>query len=183
MQYSEQFRRKMIQKMTGPQPVSATALARQVDIPQPTLSKWLRQTGIPSPYAGSNKPQGESMAARKTDQKSPKDWTAQEKFTIVMEAQNIPDDQLGAFLRTHGLHETHLQQWRAQILDALSSRVPAAKRKARSSTEGREIKKLEKELRRKDKALAEAAALLVLKKKVQEIWGDGGDGTTRRNGK
>ena len=41
--------------------------------------------------------------------------------------------------------------------------------------ERKKTRRLEKELRRKDKALAEAAALLVLQKKAQAIWGDDGD--------
>jgi hypothetical protein len=110
MQYSEMFKRKMVQRMTGPQAMSATALSRQVDISQSTLSKWLRQAGIQSSYIYPNSPQGEMMVTQKTPPKSPKDWKAEEKLKIVLEAQNIPDDQLGAFLRTKGIHETHLQQ-------------------------------------------------------------------------
>ena len=182
MQYSEMFKRKMVQRMTGPRAMSATALSRQVDISQSTLSKWLRQAGIQSSYVYPNSPQGEMMVTKKTPPKSPKDWKAEEKLKIVLEAQNIPDDQLGAFLRAKGIHETHLQQWRSQMLEGLGSK-PAAKKPARSSAEARKSKKLEKELKRKEKALAEAAALLVLKKKVHAIWGDEDDDTTGRNDK
>jgi transposase len=49
------------------------------------------------------------------------------------------------------------------------------------SLEARRVRELEKELRRKDKALAEAAALLVLQKKVQAIWGDADDDTTKES--
>ena len=58
-----------------------------------------------------------------------------------------------------------------------------ANKTKRNATETKRIRALEKELRRKDKALAETAALLVLKKKVQEIWGDEDDDTTPRRGK
>ena len=122
------------------------------------------------------------MVAKKTSPKSPKDWKAEDKLKIVLEAQNIPDDQLGAFLRTKGIHETHLQQWRAQMLEGLGSK-PTAKKPARSSAEARKIKELEKELKRKEKALAETAALLVLKKKVHAIWGDEDEDTAGRNGR
>lgn len=53
----------------------------------------------------------------------------------------------------------------------------------KSTTEAKQIRGLENELRRKDKALAETAALLVLKKKVQAIWGDEDDYTVGKNGK
>jgi transposase len=182
MQYSEMFKRKMVQKMTGPQAISATALSRQVDISQTTLSKWLRQAGIQSSYAYPNSPQGEMMPAQKSVSKSPQNWSAEDKLKIVLEAQNIAQDQLGAFLRTKGIHETHLQQWRAQMLEGLSNK-PAAKKLARPAADARKIKELEKELRRKEKALAEAAALLVLKKKVHAIWGDEDDDTAGSNGR
>lgn len=122
------------------------------------------------------------MVAKKTVAKSPKDWKPEDKLKIVLEAQNIPDNQLGAFLRTKGIHETHLQQWRARILDGLSD-TPVPKKPARSSADVKKIKELEKELQRKEKALAEAAALLVLKKKVHAIWGDEDNDTAGRTDK
>lgn len=68
-----------------------------------------------------------------------------------------------------------------QMLDGLGKKL---KPKAKSSkTQTKQIRKLEKELRRKDKALAETAALLVLKKKAQQIWGDEDDDITGRSGK
>jgi transposase len=38
--------------------------------------------------------------------------------------------------------------------------------------EQKRAKQLEKELQKKEKALAEAATLLLLRKKAQAIWGD-----------
>ena len=101
-----------------------------------------------------------------------------------MAAAALPADELGAFLRGEGVHEAEVEQWRAAILEAGTSVLEsgAAKGSARSA-DGRRIKELERELRRKDKALAETAALLVLQKKVREIWGDGDDGTDEGNGK
>jgi transposase len=177
MQYTEMFKRKMIQKMTGPDAISASALSKHAEPSQVTLSKWLREAGIASVYVNQNKPQGGYVMT-----KSPKKWSAEEKFKIVFEAADIPDDQFGAFLRNKGLHETHLQQWRMQMLDGLQNNSLAKKIK-RKPADTKKIKSLEKELRRKDKALAETAALLVLKKKVQAIWGDEGDDTAKRNGK
>ena len=99
-----------------------------------------------------------------------------------MEACSLDDEQLGAFLRSKGLHQTHLDQWRSQMLNALQN--SSSKKKARRNTvDAKRIRALEKELNRKDKALAETAALLVLKKKVQQIWGDEDDLTARSNGK
>ena len=102
-----------------------------------------------------------------------------------MAAAALPPEELGAFLRREGVHEAEVEQWRAAILEAGTSALEggsAAKGSGRGA-DGKRIKELERELRRKDKALAETAALLVLQKKVREIWGDGDDGTDEGNGK
>ena len=111
--------------------------------------------------------------------KRPQDWSAEEKLAVVIEASGISDEELGAFLRRKGLHEAQLDEWRQQVLVSLGKQ-PA--RSSKRSAEARRIKGLEKELHRKDKALAETAALLVLQKKVQAIWGDGDDTTAKKNG-
>ena len=94
---------------------------------------------------------------------------AQEKLHAVMEASALSDDELGAFLRERGLHEVHLEDWRETVLESLEGHPRAAK------GEKTRIHKLEQELRRKEKALAETAALLVLQKKVNAIWGSSED--------
>ena len=58
MPYSQMFKDKMIQEMTGPDALSATALSKKVDVPQATLSKWLRKAGIDSSYVYQNSPDG-----------------------------------------------------------------------------------------------------------------------------
>lgn len=114
--------------------------------------------------------------------KRPEDWSPEEKLKAVIDAASLDDDQLGAFLRSRGVHETHLQQWRLQMLNGLG-RVIVDKKPKRSAADTKRIRSLEKNLERKDKALAETAALLVLKKKALEIWGDEDENTTPRNGK
>jgi transposase-like protein len=89
-----------------------------------------------------------------------------------MEASRLRDAELGEFLRRKGLHEAQLTQWRQSALEALGGGKPA-----RPSSESRRVRELEKEVLRKDKALAEAAALLVLQKKIRSLWGDADDDT------
>jgi hypothetical protein len=90
-----------------------------------------------------------------------------------MEASKLGAQELGEFLRREGLHEETLEEWRGAALEALQ---PTAAPRARGGDRKR-IKQLEREIARKDRALAETAALLVLQKKVQAIWGDGDDDT------
>lgn len=86
-----------------------------------------------------------------------------------MEASSLTDEELGAFLRERGLHEVHLKDRRETVLDSLRQHPQAKK------GEKNRIRNLERELRRKDKALAETAALLVLQKNVKAIWGTSED--------
>ena len=182
MQYSDMFKQAMIQKMSGPDPISATALSKQVNVPQSTLSKWLRVAGVGPSYGYPNNAREYTKMAKINDPKRPNDWSAEDKLKVVMEAASLDDQQLGAFLRQKGLHQTHLEQWRSKMLNGLQD-GSSKKRSRQKSGEAKRLRALEKELRRKDKALAETAALLVLKKKVQEIWGDEDDPTAGSNGK
>ena len=108
-----------------------------------------------------------------------KRWTGAEKLRVVIEARGLSETDLGTLLRREGLHETDLTAWQAAAEAALSPGRHAGT-SAEQQRDQRRIHELERELRRKDAALAETAALLVLKKKVQEIWGDEADGTAPR---
>ena len=182
MQYSQMYKRKMIQKMTGPDAISATALSKQVDVSQTTLSKWLKNAGLEPAFGfPSNISNNKDQTSQIMSPKRPEDWTCEEKLAAVLQAAALSDEQLGAFLRSNGLHETHLQQWRLQMLNGLEKKPADVKKTKRSRADTKKIRALEKELRRKDKALAETAALLVLKKKAQQIWGDGDNDTDPSN--
>jgi transposase len=177
MQYSDTFKSSMVRKLADPRGPSANQLSLAVGVPQSTLSRWLRESagvgGSDVLLLHPDSPRS-LMTARR-----PQDWTAEEKLEVVIEAASLPEEELGAFLRRKGLHEAHLKEWRQTVLSGLQ-KSPARSKK--STFEARRIRELERELDRKEKALAEAAALLVLKKKARAIWGDGGDGTAKKNG-
>lgn len=159
--YSAAFKARVVQRLMGPRAVSANRLAETVGVSQETLSRWLRQArsvdGMPSPK-----------------KRTPR-WTGAEKLRVVLAAEGLADEALGALLRKEGLHAAQLAEWRAAAEAALGS--SPARRPAGPSPEAQRIVELERELRRKEAALAETAALLVLKKKVQAIWGDEDDTT------
>ena len=164
MKYSEAFKSKMVRRMTEPNGLSANALSEEIGISQPTLSRWLRESAKVS-----------AMASSKTKHKRPGDWTPGEKIAVVAEAARLSDEKLGAFLRSKGLHQSQLETWRRTLVEALGQK---SSRRAKASPEKRRVQELEKELLRKDKALAETAALLVLKKKSSR---SGGPRTTIRS--
>jgi transposase-like protein len=163
-EYSLEFKRRMVAKMVGPDGRSASGVSEETGIPQPTLSRWKRKLSEAEPLEG----------------KRPQDWTASERFEAVLEASRLSDAELGEFLRRRGLHASHVEQWRRTAEEALA---PRPRRSRKRSKEKQEIRRLERELDRKEKALAETAALLVLKKKADSIWGVEDAGTTRKNGK
>lgn len=172
--YSEAFKLNMLKQMVGPNAKSAVQLAAETGVGHSTLSHWLEQANsvqpMPKKGDGSRSP---VHGSKPEMSKRPEDWTAEEKLQAVLEASALSDEELGEFLRARGLHQVPLNDWRASVLESLGKH-PRAKKK---SSESKRVKQLERELRRKDKALAEAAALLVLQKKVQAIWGDEDDDT------
>ena len=160
MQYSSAFKDRLVRRLVGPQAVSANRLAIEVGVPQATLSRWL-------------------VAARSVDgmtKRPRKKWSVAEKLRVLSAAQDLDEAALGALLRREGLHAPQLAEWRAAAEAALGARIA----RPGPSPEVERIRDLERELRRKDRALAETAALLVLKKQAQEIWGDADDTTDPR---
>jgi hypothetical protein len=89
----------------------------------------------------------------------------------------LPEEELGEYLRRKGLHEAQLEQWRRRATEGATEALQSKRLRKKASVEANRVRALERELRRKEKALAETAALLVLKKKAAAIWGDEDDST------
>ena len=169
--YTDGFKARMVERMAGPEGISANQLASEVGVSQGSLSRWLRQARTLDRMGKQRKPH--------EDVSGPRRWTAEEKLRVVAEAATVAEDELGAFLRREGIHEAQLKEWRELATAALKNRH---RKHSKRTPEARKIKELESELRRKERALAEVAALLALKKKAREIWGDGDDDTDTRSG-
>ncbi len=112
------------------------------------------------------------MSKSKNRPRRPRDWSASEKLEVVLEASRLNDDELGKHLREKGLHESHLQEWRRQAEGGLGGAPASGDKKLRKESQSGS-----KELGRKERARAEAAALLVLAKKARALWGDEGENT------
>jgi transposase len=171
--YSASFRKEMIQKLSSPRGPSAVELAEKVGVHHGTLSRWLKEaTTLHSvtEQDDERKPNVPSRAARR-----PEDWPAEEKLRAVQDARGLEGEALGAYLRRLGLHEVDLASWRQHADQAALAALGGRRQR---TAEQKRTRQLEAELRRKDRALAEAAALLVLSKKVQALWGDHADDDT-----
>jgi transposase-like protein len=159
----------MVAKLVGPHAMTATDLGHETGLAQATLSRWLKEA---SKLPGKMPRDDEKKPVKR---KQPQAWTPEEKLQVVLEAASLSEGELGVFLRSKGIHDAILEEWRDQALAGLrGTQVASSVQKERESREMRELKR---ELKRKDKALAETAALIVLKKKVFEIWGDEDDDT------
>ena len=177
--YPETFKQKMVLRMSGPAGISANELSEEVGVAQTSLSKWLREAaGVDAVAKRMN---GKSSKAKVG--KRPQDWTAEEKHEAVLEAVSLSEQELGAYLRRKGLHEVQLEQWRRRVMEAATEALQSKRSRKKASAEAKHVRNLERELRRKEKALAETAALLVLKKKAAMIWGDEENSTESENGK
>jgi transposase-like protein len=99
----------------------------------------------------------------------------EDKLRILRESARLEGAALGAFLRHEGVHEADLEGWREAVDEAALAALAGRRQR---SAEQKRVRKLEGELRRKEKALAEAAALLVLAEKARALWGDHEDDNT-----
>ena len=139
MEYSTKFKEKMVTKALGPG-ASITGTARSAGIPKATLYNWVQRAKMGS-VTRKNRKRGRP---RKTGR-----WSPEEKLRILNEASGLSDEELGAFMRREGLHEADLEEMRKAALEGLE---PKPIQRGPSPAEKR-IAKLERELRRKEKAL------------------------------
>ena len=160
MRYSPERKEAVLRKMMPPHNRSIKQLAQEEGISEATLFAWRKQArdrGLLLPDSDSG----------------PEEWSARDKFAAVLETATFNETELAEYCRGKGIYPEQLSHWRkacelANDWDRESNRRLKTEKKA----DRQRIRKLEQELRRKEKALAEAAALLVLQKKAQAIWGD-----------
>jgi transposase len=107
------------------------------------------------------------MSTTATGSARPHDRAPEEKLCLLVEAHNLDDEALVTF---EGIHKAHLEQWQRDVLSVIGAKPAKTKANVADMTAHNRIKELEVELHRKDKALAETAALLVLQKKAR-IYG------------
>ncbi|EXJ14430.1 Mobile element protein [Imhoffiella purpurea] len=157
--YSPELKAKLIAKMLPPQSVPVRELARETQIPKDTLYSW-RSRALKARQGAQ-----EHLSGGQAERSS------REKFAIVLETATLDEAQLSAYCRRQGLYVHEILAWRTacEQADAAGS-APVDRTKARADQQ--RLKALEQELARKEKALAEAAALLVLQKKVRHLLGD-----------
>ena len=144
--------------------VSVLDIAESLGIGYSTLQKWMVK---------SRNNEFESLEPM-TKEKRPQDWNKEERLNIVIECGSLSEVAISELCRSQGLYPYHLKQWKAEFSKGTNMNSDT-KKQTETKKLRNEIKALKKDLNRKNKALAETAALLVLQKKVNAIWGSDED--------
>jgi transposase len=151
-QYSPEFKKAAVQKLLSRGNRTAEEVARQIGVSSFSLYLWTKQLG-----------KGPETVT--TDRK-PSTLSAQEKLQAILDYRATAEPERGAWLRQNGLTSETLDLWSAAIEEALQGNKPPPRIRELE----RANQKLERQLLRKDKALAEAAALIILQKKVSALF-------------
>lgn len=160
MRYSRERKEAVLRKMMPPHNRSVKQMAIEERICEATLYKWRQEARD----RGALLPDGDT---------TPEGWTARDKFAAVIESASLNEAELAEYCRKKGIFPEQLSQWRIACERANDwDRERNRQLKKEQKQDRKRIQALERELRRKEKALAEAAALIVLRKKVEAIWGD-----------
>ncbi len=153
--YSNELKGSVLRRMMPPENRTVLDLSQETGITLATLYLWRRSArarGVAVPGNGEPAEQ----------------WSSAEKFRVVLETARLTEVELAEYCRSRGLYVEQVGQWR-QSCEQGNARAQEASESDRGALrqERKRNLQLEKELRRKDKALAEMAALLVLSKKLE----------------
>lgn len=170
VKFTQSFKIQSVEKALNRQDdVSLKDIADSLGVGHSTLSKWVRQSRNQE-----FEPASPDEINRMTKEKRPQDWSTEERLNMVIVCDSLDDEAISERCRANGLYPHHIKQWKQDFVsgDAMSTE---AKKPLETKVLKKKINELQKELSRKDRALAETAALLVLQKKVHTIWGSDED--------
>jgi transposase-like protein len=152
-EYTESFRQQALEKVYTRGNSSIRVVAEDLNMSLGTLRNWMKAD------------RDRSRENAGLQSKRPQDWSLADRLQILMESHGLEEDALNALCREKGIFRHHLEQWQAAFVAGGTVDTRSQLRELKDMN-----KALTRELNRKEKALAEAAALLVLKKKYQALW-------------
>ena len=151
--YGQAFKDRAVARLLPPESAALQEVSREVGIGVDTLQRW----------------RSETLAQPARDRV----WTAAARFDAVLTTAAMDEAGKSAWCRANGLYPQELLAWRQSAVQALTQPEEARASPQQTRQDRRRIQELERELRRKEKALAETATLLVLSKKVAAIFNKG----------
>jgi transposase len=156
MKYSSGFRNNVLKKVLPPSNISIYSVSKETGVADQTIRNWIQKVKDGSLNSSS----GELSTLHRN---------SSEKLNLLLKSRSLKDEELGKWLRENGIHSETLKLWEQEVREMMTDKEKQYKEELKESRY--KIKELEKELQRKEKALAEVAALLTLKKKADAIWG------------
>lgn len=160
MKYSNERREATLKKLLPPHNRTVAEVAKEEGISVATLYDWRKKAR-----------QAGRLLPDQAD--APEGWSSRDKFHAVLETAALSEAELAAYCRQRGLYPEQIQRWRASCEGANDRSEQVARQQSEvRKAERQENRELKRELRRKEAALAETAALLALRKKARAIWGD-----------
>ncbi|MGC3900878.1 hypothetical protein ACPV5X_02025 [Legionella pneumophila] len=164
--YTDAIKASVLSKALAPNAPGVIELAKEFNIPRATIYTWMCNV-----TKKNNK--------KERMQQRPKDQTPASKLQAVLDTIGKTEQEQSVYCRTQGIYYNHIEAWKQQMLEGLgatastkSATSKAKEDKAEKQRMQDEMKQLKRALSRKDKALAELTALLVLKKKADFLWGE-----------
>lgn len=151
---SPERKSSVLAKLLPPYNMTVSVVAQMEGISEATLYNWRKQaTSEGKPVPGNSK--------------NNEQWSTEARFASIVETATLSETELAEYCRKKGLYPEQLVQWKQAFLQ-----VPEPGDKAALKQSQKENKQLKRELVRKEKALAEAAAILVLRKKLRDYYGE-----------
>ena|SRR5690606_11025789 len=154
--FTTEFRQNAVRKALMRSPdIKLKSMAEDLNIGYSTLQKWIRLSKLNqlNPLTSSSE-----IAMPVTKEQRPSDWSNQDKLELLIKCGSLDNEAVSQVCREHGIYPHHLDEWKKEFTTPKENKSDLPRLK-------RELKALKKELNRKDKALSETAALLVLQKK------------------
>ena len=160
--YSQEFKNAALQKFLAPNSKGLRATAEELGIAPSTLYSWqYRRAKI--------------GGMKNKKEKTLKDWTPEEKLDAIIKTSSMTEHGRGEYLRSHGLYSVNLEQWRKDFINGPKADSGRPKKDPEVLKLRKKEQDLENELRRKDKALAEVTARVILLKKSHLLFGEDED--------
>lgn len=159
--YAEDFKNAIISKILSPETKSIRSVANESDLPIGTVLNWIKQKKVNVPM--------EKYPSAETS--LPIETSLVEQFNIILETASMSAEEVSAYCRKKGIYTSDIDVWKQEMLANLDSRNKKTLERENNNLKV-QVRELKQELSCKEKALAESAALLLLKKKANIIWED-----------
>ena len=153
--YGQAFKDRAVARLLAPESAALEVVSRETGIATGTLERW-HADALSKPARG-------------------RAWTAGARLDAVITTASMSESDKSAWCREHGVYPADLALWRASCTTALAEPEEARASPQATRQDRKRIKELERDLLRKNTALAETAALLVLSKKIEAIFNKGED--------